>query len=412
MRALSKISSLISHARGSLVLNISLPQVIPQLFVGVAEPILEDILADCIVLCADAGDTILSRGQENRTLYILLTGRLKIHLDEQEGAFIEILPGECVGEMSLIDSLPASAHVLADEPSQLLAIPEETFWKLVSLNPMVAKNLLKILSRRIRFGDQIAVQQRLEHLAIEKELTIARAIQASMLTKKFDLISRLGIDLFAIMEPVMEIGGDFYDAFFAAPNKLFICVGDVVGKGLPAALFMVQSLTRLRMEAMRDPTPHHILERVNQGLYENNELEMFVTLFCAVLNTQTGEMNYANGGHNPPLSNAENNLFEFIPMPEGMILGVFETARYESASLWLKPGQSLLAYTDGVPEATNSAGEFFGEERLRNVLNEHISSDANALIQSVRNSLYTFAGNTHPPDDVTLLALRYCPAQD
>jgi sigma-B regulation protein RsbU (phosphoserine phosphatase) len=391
--------------------NANSPKLIPHLFAGIDEPTLNNILADCVVLCAAEGETILSRGQENRTLYILLSGGLKIYLDDKEATLIKIVPGECVGEMSLIDCLPASAHVLSDGPSRLLAIPEETFWKLVSANPLIARNLLKILSSRIRLGDQITLRQTHERLALEKELTIAHAIQASMLTTKFDLISRHGIDLHAIMDPIKEIGGDFYDAFFTTPNKLFICVGDVVGKGLPAALFMVQSLTRLRMEAMRDPTPHHILARVNQGLYENNEQEMFVTLFCAVLDTQTGTMTYANGGHNPPLSNAENGAFEFIPMPEGMILGIFETARYESASLTLTPGQSLVAYTDGIPEATNVTGEFFGEERLQALLNKHIGADAKTLIQTVQTQLYAFAGHSHPPDDVTLLVLRYFPAQ-
>jgi len=391
----------------SLLDRRSLPRLIPQLFVGIDEPVLEEILAGCVVLSVAEGETILSPGQENGSLYILLSGGLKIHLADNDTTSIDIQPGECVGEMAIIDRQPASAYVIAQRPSRLLAIPEDKFWRLVSANPAVARNLLTMLSQRIRIRDQAALQRRHERLALEKELKIARAIQASMLTTKFDLISQQGIDLFAVMDPVKDIGGDFYDAFFITPDKLFICVGDVVGKGMPAALFMVQSITRIRMEAMRDPTPHLILERVNQGLYENNDSGMFVTLFCGVLDTATGELAYANGGHNPPLSDAETGTFEFIDMPDGLIVGFFDSPHFESARITLQPGQSLVAYTDGVTEAMSAAGEFFCEARLQTVLNDHVGADAKKLIQAVRSAVYAFTGNAHPPDDFTLLALRY-----
>jgi sigma-B regulation protein RsbU (phosphoserine phosphatase) len=368
---------------------------------------LEEILAGCAVLTAADGETILTPGQENSAVYVLLSGCLKIYLDEKDTTSIDINPGECVGEMSIIDRQPVSAYAVAQGPSRLLAIPENTFWELVSSSPVVAKNLLMMLSSRIRIKDQVALQRMHERLALEKELKIARSIQASMLTTKFDLLSHSGADLYAIMDPVKEIGGDFYDAFFITPDKLFLCVGDVVGKGMPAALFMVQSITQLRMEAMREPDPQRILTRVNRGLYENNGSSMFVTLFCGVLDTATGELAYANGGHNPPLSDAAGGGFEFIPMPDGTILGVFKDAEYENARLTLKPGQSLIAYTDGVPEANNLKGEFFGEERLRAVVNAHASAHAKSLTEAIRREVYAFTGDTHPSDDLTLLALRY-----
>jgi sigma-B regulation protein RsbU (phosphoserine phosphatase) len=170
---------------------------------------------------------------------------------------------------------------------------------------------------------------------------------------------------------------------------------------------MVQSITQLRMEGMRDPRPHVILQRVNKALCENNGLGMFVTLFCGVLDTATGELTYANGGHHPPLSDLEGGAFDFIPMPEGLIVGIFENACYDSARITLKPGQSLVAYTDGVPEAMSLLGEFFCEDRLRTVLDGNAGADAKTLTEAVRAEVYAFAGNEHPPDDVTILALRY-----
>jgi len=383
------------------------PRLVPQLFAGIDEPILDEILGDCAVRTIASGDILLTPGQRNRCIYILLAGTLKVYLDEKDTTFIDIKPGECVGEMSIIDRQPASAYVVAQGPGRVLVIHEENFWRLMSSTPMAAKNLLTMLSHRIRIRDQVALQRMHERRALEKELKIARSIQASMLTTKFDLLSRGGIDLFAVMDPVRDVGGDFYDAFFITPTKLFLCVGDVVGKGIPAALFMVQSITQLRMEAMRDPRPHAILDGVNKALCENNGLGMFVTLFCGVLDTASGELTYANGGHNPPLAGRGDGGFEFIPMPEGLIVGMFETAQYESASITLKPGQSLVAYTDGVPEAMSLMGEFFCEERLQAVLNGNAGADAQALIEAVRTEVYTFTGNVHPPDDITILALRY-----
>jgi len=388
------------------------PRLVPQLFAGIAEPILDEILADCAVRDIASGEVILAPGEQNQCIYILLSGSLKVFLDEKDTTFIDIKPGECVGEMSIIDGQPASAYVVAQEPGRIMAVQENNFWRLMSSTPLAAKNLLTMLSRRIRIRDQVYLRRMHERLALEKELKIARSIQASMLTTKFDLLSRNGIDIFAVMDPVKDVGGDFYDAFFITPTKLFVCVGDVVGKGIPAALFMVQSITQLRMEGMRAPCPHVILDRVNKALCENNGLGMFVTLFCGVLDTETGELSYANGGHNPPLSDLENGGFEFIPMPEGLILGLFENARYECARITLKPGQSLVAYTDGVPEAMSLMGDFFCEERLQTVLNDNTGADARTLIEAVRTEVYAFTGNEHPPDDVTLLALRYLAAQD
>lgn len=379
----------------------------PKLFAGLDEAALGEILADCPIRQLAEGENLLVPGQENASAYLLLSGCLKIKLDGRNSQWVCIEPGECVGEMSIIDRKPASAYVVSHEASRVLVIDEARFWHLLGTVPKLVKNLLAMLTERIRARDRLALQRLQERLSIEKEMKIANAIQAELLTTRFDLLARQGVDVHAIMEPVKEVGGDFYDAFFATPDKLFICVGDVVGKGIPAALFMVRSLTQLRMEAMREPLPHTILARVNAGLCQNNDSGMFATLFCAVLDTQTGELAYANGGHPPPLSDPQPGAFGFIPMPEGTILGMFEGADYQAASLTLRPGQSLLAYTDGVTEATDGTGEFFCEERLQTILDGRGGLDAKALTDVVKEAVYAFSGGAHPRDDLTLLALRY-----
>ncbi len=390
----------------------TVPDPLPPLFAGIDTAILKSLLADCAEQSFAPGEAILTPGQKNQSIHILLSGSLKIYLDEKDTAFTDIKPGECFGEMSIIDRKPVSAYVVALTTSRTLSIHEEKFWRLVGSAPLVARNLLSMLSERIRTRDRTSLLRMHERLALEKELKIARAIQASLLTTKFADLSRQGVDIFALMDPVKEVGGDFYDAFFITPTRLFFCVGDVVGKGMPAALFMVRSITQLRMEAMRDPDPGKILERVNQGLCENNASEMFVTLFCGVLDTATGELVYANAGHNPPLSGAENGAFEFIPMPDGTLVGLFEDARYDNARLSLRPGQSLVAYTDGVTEAMSRSGEFFGGERLRTAINGNGGADAKTLIAAIRAEVYAFTDDIHPADDVTLLALRFLATPD
>lgn len=380
----------------------------PRLFVGIDESILEAMLADCVVQNIAHGEVILTSGQENRAIHILLSGRLKIYFEPTDTSFIDIEPGECFGEMSIIDRKPVSAHVVAQENSQILVIHEDTFWQLVRAAPLVARNLLSMLCERIRIRDRAALQRMHERMALEKDLKTARAIQASLLTTDFDSLAQQGIDLFAMMNPVKEVGGDFYDAFFITKTQLFLCVGDVVGKGIPAALFMVRSLTELRMQAMREPNPGKIVERVNQRLCENNGSNMFLTLFCGIFNTTTGELRYANGGHNPPLcNNTETGEFSWIPMPDGTIVGIFETARYETASLYMKPGQTLLSYTDGVTEAMDANGSFFGEDHLLAIINQQTVPDAKKLIATINTEIQRFVDAARPTDDVTLLALRY-----
>lgn len=382
----------------------------PTLFADITDPLLDEALKDCTIRTYADGEILLAPGQDNTYVYVLLSGGLRIYFDEKKQSFVDIQPGGCVGEMSIINRRPVSAYVAAFGTSQVQILPEDMFWRLLRAIPALVKNLLAILSERIRAGDQIVLKRAHEHLALQKEMKIARCIQTSLLTTKFELFSQYGVDVFAIMEPLNAVGGDFYDVFFITPTKLFICVGDVSGKGIPASLSMVQSITQLRMEAVRDPHPDKILQRVNQALCENNQSDMFVTLFCGVFDIQTGELTYANGGHNPPLSDVANGAFEFIALPEGTIVGAFDNACYQSAALTLEPGQSLVVYTDGVTEATDKNGAFFCAERLQAVLNQNSGTDARSLIEAVCAEVYAFCADTHPSDDLTLFALRYVAA--
>ena len=383
-----------------------------RLFSGISADLVEELLANNPVLALAAGEVLLMPGQRNHSVFLLLSGSLHIHLDDLDSAdFIPIVPGECVGEMSIIDGKAVSAYVVAEATSRVLVIAEEAFWGSLMSFPLVARNLLAALSDRMRTTNQVILERMQQQLAYQhmlKELQIARGIQESMLPSRFPLFpKRREVDLYATMYAAREVGGDFYDAFFITPGKLFICVGDVSGKGMSAALFMVRCLTQIRMETRCELTPDDILQRVNAGLCENNEPGMFVTLFCGVLDVSNGEFVYSNGGHNAPLTDTVPGRFDFIPMPRGILVGVAESAGFASMTMRMRPGQTLVAYTDGVTEALNRHGELFGDERLRATLSRHPDADAEGLVAAVRQGVEAFAEATEQSDDITLLAVRY-----
>ena len=243
---------------------------------------------------------------------------------------------------------------------------------------------------------------------IESDLRIAAEIQASMLPRTFPAFpNRKEVDIFATMEPAKEVGGDFYDFFFIKENKLCFLIGDVSGKGVPAALFMAATRTLLKTAALRDISPEEILFQVNNTLCPDNDTCMFATIACAILNTETGEVELANAGHNPPLICSGDRGFEFVDVPKGIAAGVMEDIGYEKIKLTLKPHDIIFLYTDGVTEAMNPEGELFSEERLRQCLSELKPKDAENVINLVRPEIATFVREALQADDITMLALEF-----
>jgi sigma-B regulation protein RsbU (phosphoserine phosphatase) len=383
------------------------------IFAGVPLAAVEPILTRCALRHLFAGEVMLAPGQQNNAIHILIDGSLHIHLDAPGSAdFIAIEPGGCIGELSIIDGKPVSAYVIAAGACTVMQIHEQTFWDELIPLPGVARNLLKVLSDRMRVNNEQIIRRladRLKLEVLERELQTASRIQASMLPSRFPLFpDRADIDLYATMEAAKEVGGDFYDAFFITPEKLFIAIGDVAGKGVPAALFMARSMTQMRMVAVRDLPPDEILARVNDALCEANDSGMFVTVFCAVLDTATGDLTYSNGGHNAPLSNAAGNGFEYLVPPRGLVVGIVEGAPFGLGRLQLQPGQSVLLYTDGVTEATNEAEDLYSDERLPETLRGAAAGlDAQALVDLVRADVKNFVAGAEPSDDITLLALTW-----
>ncbi|MFC2019224.1 SpoIIE family protein phosphatase [Chloroflexota bacterium] len=243
---------------------------------------------------------------------------------------------------------------------------------------------------------------------IESDLRIAGEIQTSMLPRTFPPFpNRKEVDIFATIEPAKEVGGDFYDFFFIEENKLCFLIGDVSGKGVPAALFMVATKTLLKTVALRDIPPEEVLFQVNNTLCPDNDACMFATIAYAILNTETGEVELSNAGHNPPLIFSSDRGFEFVDVPKGIAAGVMEDTGYNKIRLTLKPGDIIFLYTDGVTEAMNPEGELFSEERLKQCLSELKPEDAENVINLVRAELTTFVRGAHQADDITMLALEF-----
>ncbi len=244
---------------------------------------------------------------------------------------------------------------------------------------------------------------------IESELKIASDIQMSILPRTFPAFpERNEFDIYATIKPAREVGGDFYDFFFVDDNHLLFVIGDVSGKGVPASLFMAITRTLLKASASSDTPPDAILRKVNDRLAEDNESCVFVTVFCGILNIGSGEVVYANGGHNPPLMvRSGDDGLDFIRMPKGMALGVMEGTPYELAKLVLNPGDVLFTYTDGVTEAMNPHYELFSEKRLQEELSQTGHDSLVAISQGLMKQITAFADGAEQSDDITLLALKF-----
>ncbi len=265
-------------------------------------------------------------------------------------------------------------------------------------------------------GDLKSHIEHLKTVTAEKErfateLSIAHDIQASLLPSIFPPFpNRLEMDIHAVMIPAKAVGGDFYDFFFIDENHLAVVVADVSDKGVPAALFMVVAKTLLRNNAQEQTGVGEVLAKTNAQLYENNKTFMFVTAALGILDLESGLFTYANAGHNPLLVHRSEGEFEPLPMPKGLPLAVRGNSVYPTAEVVLKSGDALFLYTDGVTEAANLTGEFFGEAGLEQSLNTHYSTlqrNLADLLNAVKTDIDIFAGGAMQSDDITMLALVY-----
>ncbi len=258
-------------------------------------------------------------------------------------------------------------------------------------------------ARAIR--ESIKVHDRL--MAIQQELDIAQGIQESILPRDFPAFpQRRDFELHAKMIMAKEVGGDFYDFFLLDEDNLGFLIGDVSGKGIPAALFMTVCRTLLQSTAATGLSPQVCLERVNRILHRDSVTEMFATAFYGILNTKTGKVVFANGGHNPPFILRHDGMIESTEST-GIPLALLENSAYGANAIELRSGDGIFLYTDGVTEAMDGDKNEFSAARLEACLKRHTGSPLPAIIQGVVDEVRAFSAGAAQTDDITILALRY-----
>ena len=243
---------------------------------------------------------------------------------------------------------------------------------------------------------------------IASELRVATDIQMGMLPRVFPLFpDHKEFDIFAVMHPAKEVGGDLYDFFLTDCNKLCFLIGDVCGKGIPAALFMAITKTLLKTAGMEGAAPDEMLSRTNGFLNPDNDSSMFVTAFCAILDTTSGEMTFANAGHPPPIYYDSANGFQSIEVPKGFVIGPLPDVSFTCRKMILKPGDTIFLYTDGVIEAVNTHDQLYSEARLQKTLAMSNHTDAASLVKWIQKDITDFVEGAPQSDDITMLAVRF-----
>ena len=255
-------------------------------------------------------------------------------------------------------------------------------------------NLTKVTAEKERIG---------------AELNVATQIQADMLPRIFPAFpGRQEFDIFATMNPAKEVGGDFYDFFLTDSDHLALVVADVSGKGIPAALFMVISKTLIKNQAQMGDSPAQILQAVNDQLCENNEAEMFVTVWLGILEISTGKLTAVNAGHEYPIMKKDGGEYEMLDDPHGFVMGVMPGMQYQEYEIWMHKGDSIYVYSDGAPDAVNAEEEQFERERLLASLNRVPGASPSELLGQVKGDIDRFVGEAAQFDDITMLCMRYC----
>lgn len=401
-----------------------------------------DTVADLVETMArrrlDAGELLFSQGDEGAECFVILDGSLEVltYINGAEHRLEIYRAGQLIGEMALLDRSPRSATVRALEPSTLLVLTENEFVRLLGSSPTMALAMLRNSTSRVRNTNQrmigdlerknaelLAAYQQLQAAQaelirlnrLEEELAVARRIQESFLPRR--LPQPPGWQIAAFSRGAQAVGGDFYDCIELADGRLGLVVADACGKGVTAALFVALTRSLLRAASLA-PTLFHTrtdqhasilvdaLQLTNDYICrEHADSNMFITLFYGLLDLTTGDLDYVNAGHNPPLllRAVEGDLNE---LGEGTLpIGILANQDYPVQRTQIVPGDRLVAFSDGITEAMNAAGELFDDARLLAVIRDHGRLPAAELVQTIVQATETHVAGAPQADDMTLLVV-------
>jgi len=321
--------------------------------------------------------------------------------------------------MPVMDGL-ALLKQLSETKPNVRSVIVSAYGDMNNIRTAMNRGAFDFVTKPIDFTDlEITIDKTLRHLALVREalsnrdqlvalsheLDVARDMQASVLPRQFPATDRYRTH--GLMVPAKEVGGDFYDFFTLGEDRIGVAIGDVSGKGIPAALFMMACRTLLRSRALEGGAPDECLGYVNDLLSEDNENCMFVTLFYGVLDTGSGVFQYCNGGHNPPRLVHKDGQVVALPTTRDVALGVLPGHTFNRDTLQLDGDDTLFFYTDGVTEAEGPGSEEFGEERLDTLLAGTDQADCDRITSLVLDRVREFAGDNPQSDDITCVVLRY-----
>lgn len=261
---------------------------------------------------------------------------------------------------------------------------------------------LRVVTQQRRMADALAASRK----RMEEELQIGREIQMSLLPAT--LPDEPEFSVFALCHPALEVGGDFYDHYFIRKNQLCFCVGDVSGKGVPAALFMAVVKTMIRDYAYGGKNrTAEIVREANREISRHNPASMFCSLFIGILDIKSGLLVYTNAGHNPPFFMKNGSSFELIKDKHGPVVGAFDEIMYDEGTIQMEPGDVILVYTDGVTEAIDQKGDWYTVDRLSGFLEGEKLSAPSVMVSAVADDVKRFKGKAQQADDITLICLQY-----
>ncbi len=403
-------------------------RILKQIFPGLEGPDLEALRQVVERRRVPAGTVICREGAIEHEFYIIAHGSVSISKRFQDGEerILAIQgPGNFFGEMALVEQKPRAATVMALVETELLIITEETFKQVVSRNPIIVLTILRHLSNTLRRADHLTIvdlerkneqlrrayqelqdaqAELIEKQRLEREIEIAAELQRSILPTHFPHVP--GYAFAARTQPAQRIGGDFYDIRPVADDKLGVLMADVSGKGVYAAIFMAITRTLFLTQARQTRSPRQVMENVHQCLLELSGAEgMFVTAFYAVIDPASAQMRYARAGHDRPLHYRRGQINQLTG--DGRFLGLFDGLTIQEQQLQLEPGDLVVLFSDGVTDATNTAGEKFGLERLSRVVREHADRGAQAVCDAIFDAVLRFQGKARQFDDITLQIISY-----
>ncbi len=314
--------------------------------------------------------------------------------------------------LTLLDQIPS---VNSDIKSVIIS----AYGDMENIRTAMNRGAFDFVTKPIDFDDlQVTIERTLRHLvewrealssrdqlvALKNELDVASQIQQSILPTHF--AEHAEYQVFGHMEPARNVGGDFFDLIPLENGRVGLAVADVSDKGVPAALFMMSSRTLLKGAAIGNSRPNEVLSMLNELLHEDNDTSMFVTVFYGAYDPRTGELTYANGGHNSPLLIHTDGRFSMLPLTDGVAVGLVPGLGYKQDTVILAPGDVLILYTDGVTEAMNGDYEEFGIEPLQEIFAAAPPKSAKEATEMVFNAIKEFVGDTPQSDDITCLVIR------